>query len=222
MAMALVISLTSCVTLNRLDEVDFEGRTAAAIVLSPPRAEVFSGYSVRVDPDDPVGSAIRVGSGLIREAEARKAQERMDRALERVDLAETIREKTLQGGAEALRCRPIADADRAELLFDIEIREYGIDIQPGQLGLSFRINIEVELRDRRAELLLWRRRIREVGPIMPSVFGLDEAVGNVVTAVILSRLSEQELAIGLGHLAEDAGNRIVSRLRRDFVDARYR
>jgi hypothetical protein len=220
--LALLVFLTSCVTLNRLNEVRLEGRTAAAIVLSPPRAEVSSGFSFWVDPDDPVGSAIRIGTGIIKDAEARRAQERMDRALELVDLAEIIRERTLQGGAEALGCRPIGDADRAEILFDIEIREYGIDIPAGQLGLNFTINIQVELRDREEDLLLWRRRIREVEPITPSVFGLDETVGNVVTAVILSRLSEQEMAQGLERLAEDAGGRIVSRLHRDFVDARYR
>lgn len=60
---------------------------------------------------------LRVGSGLIREAGAKKAQERMDKALERVDPVEIIRERTLEGGAEIMRCRVVDRTDKAGLGF---------------------------------------------------------------------------------------------------------
>jgi ABC-type uncharacterized transport system auxiliary subunit len=214
--------MAGCVTLNRLDEFQLEDRTAAAIILRPPRAEVFTNFSFWIDPNDPVGSALRVGSGLIREAEAKKAQERMDKALERVDLVEIIRVRTLEGGAEIIRCQTVDRTDQADLLFDIEIREYGIDARSGGAGLDFRINVQVELLDTRERATVWRRRIRESTPISPYVFGLDDAVGTVLTAVALSQLTEEQMAKGFERLAEDAATHIVSKLHKDFLKVRYR
>jgi hypothetical protein len=222
LTVGLTILIAGCVTLNRLDEFQLENRTAAAIILSPPRAEVFTSFSFWIDPDDPVGSALRVGSGLIKEAEARKAQERMDKALESVDLVEIVRERTLEGGAEIIRCRTTERIDRADLLFDIEIREYGIDARSGGAGLDFRMNVQVELLDTREKSTIWRRRISESTPISPSVFGLDDAVGNVLTAVALAQLSERQMAKGFERLAEEAADHIVSKLHKDFLKARYR
>jgi hypothetical protein len=221
-AACLIIVLAGCVTLNRLDEFALEDRTAAAVILSPPPAQVFTNFSFWIDPNDPVGSAFRFGSGLIREAEAKKAQERMDKALERVDLVEIIRERTLEGGAEIIGCRAVDRTDRADLLFDLEIREYGIDAQSNVAGLNFRINVQVELLDTRERSTVWRRRIRERTPISPSVFGLDDAAGNVLTAVALSMLTEEQMTKGFERLAEEAADHIVSKLHQDFLKARYR
>ena len=220
--MSVVALLAACVTLNRLDEFRFEDRTMAAIILSPPRAEVFTSSGYWIDSEDIVGTALRVGSSLIVEAEAEKAQERMDRALGMVDLAEIIRARTLQAGAEILRCRPTDNVDQADLLFDIEIREYGIDAQSGEAGLSFRMNVQVALLSTGDRSIVWRRRISENEPISPSVFGAGEAAGNVVSVVFLSQLTEEEMAEGFEALAREAGDRIASRLHEDFVKARYR
>ena len=149
-----VLGFTNCVTLNRFDEFRIEDRVAAAIVLSVPRPEVFTSFAFWIDPNDPIGSVARIGSGLIEDAAARKAQERMDRALEHLEFGEIIRSRTLQGGAEVLRCRPVDDPDRADLLFNIEIREYGIDAQSGQAGLDFRIDVQVELLDTKDRALV--------------------------------------------------------------------
>jgi hypothetical protein len=221
-AVGLSILLAACVTVNRLDEFKLEDRTAAAVILSPPRAEVFTNFSFWIDPNDPNGSALRVGSGLIREAEAKKAQERMDKALEKVDLIEVIRVRTLEGGAEIMRCRTIRRTDKADLLFDIEIREYGIDARSGGAGLDFRMNVQMELLDTRERSTVWRRRIRQTTPLSPLVFGLGDAVGNVLTAVALSQLTEDQMARGFERLAENAADRIVSKLHRDFLRVRYR
>lgn len=215
------ILLAACVTMNRLDEFRFEDRTVAAIILSPPRAEVFTISAFWIDTQDPVGSALRIGSGLIKEAEARMAQERMERALETVDLAEIIRARTLQAGAEVLRCRTIDDADQADFLFDIEIREYGIDAQSGEAGLSFRMNVQVVLFSTKERSMVWRRQIRENVPISPAVFGMGESAGNVMTVLVLSQLTEEKMAKGFENLAQEAGDCIASRLHKDFVKARY-
>lgn len=219
---SLTILLAGCVTLNRLDEFQLEDRTAAAVILRPPRAQVFTNFSFWIDPNDPVGSALRVGSGFIREAEAKKAQERMDKALESVDLAEIIQVRTLEGGAEIIHCQTVDRTDRADLLFDIEIREYGIDARSGGAGLDFHINVQVELLDTREKATVWRRRIRENKPISPYVFGLDDTVGTVLTAVALSQLTEEQMAKGFERLAEDAAVHIVSKLHKVFLKVRYR
>ena len=212
---------TGCVTINRLDKYELEGRSAAAIILSPPSAEVSSNFSFWVDPADPFGSALRIGTGIIGEAEARKAQKRMDKALKQVDFVEIVRLGILDGGAEIIRCRTTDRTKQADLLFDIEIREYGIQSQYGG-GLDFHINVQVGLLDTEESAIVWRRRINESSPISPSVFGLGESVGNVMTAVALSELSKDGMARGFERLAEDAANLVVSRLHKDFLKARYR
>ena len=102
----------------------------------------------------------------------------------------------------------------------IEIRGYGI--QAYSSGLSFGIDLRIELVDRGDGDTVWRRRVSDTEKLTPELFGVSSAVGNVVTAVALSKLTEEEMVSGFGRLADGAAGHVIRRLEDDVLSARYR
>ena len=216
------LALVGCSSVNHLRDYKFRDQTVAADMLTPPRPEVFTGSDVWIDANDPISSILRVGTTIAKEVEAAEAQERMDRALEQVDVPERIRERTLQRCAKVLKSNPIDESDQAEFLLDMEIRNYGIDAKSWTAGTYFKIDVLVQIIDNRTNALVWKRKIKERQPISAEIFGLGRAAENVISAVALSNLSEDEIATGFRHLADYTADRIAARLQKDLAKARRR
>jgi hypothetical protein len=58
-------------------------------------------------------------------------------------------------------------------------------------------------------------------PASPAMFGLGRIVGNMVTATILSEMSEEDLARGFTELALRSARSVARQLENDLTSARY-
>ena len=204
---------------NRLGEYTFKSHTAAAVMATPPRAQVFTD-SFYDTGGDLVSQAIRIGTTIAKGIEAAEAQRRLDAAMQRVDIPEQIRRRSLERCAAYLHFRPIPDTEDADFLFMMKISEYGIDAKSWDASVHFKIDVKVRLIDNEKSIEVWKKTIKERMPVSGSIFGLHDAAGDVMTAAALSELSEEQMVEGFRHLADYAADRVAERIQVDFVKAR--
>jgi hypothetical protein len=214
--------LAGCSSSNRLREVDLTGRSVAMLAAIPPHPRVQAGGpgEAAINPYDPVGTAIRVGTAAAKYREAREAQARLDSAVTQVDVADRIARRVLAHSADALGFRPVARPAEADFHLDLQVVDYALVADSYEGATYLAIEGRVRMMDARTGRRLWERRLREREVLDGSLFGMPAAVGNVVTARALARLTEEELARGLQQLADLAADRIVLRLREDYLRTR--
>jgi hypothetical protein len=210
----------NCGSSNRLKEYQFRDQTAASILAVPPPPEVFTNSFFWVDGDDPIGSIIRVGTSIAKEVEARKVRARLDSAMDQVDVPEEITHQTLLDCARFLRYRPVDDPENCDYLFDFYIQEYGIEAGSWSATVYFKIDLQVVLLDQEMNRLIWKKKIKEKFPINSEIFGLGQALGDVVTAVTLSKLTVEQIENGFRQLADFTADRISRILYKDFMNSR--
>ena len=218
--LTLAVLATGCASRNVLAEYQFRGRTLGARMRTPPEPRVMADISLRVDSRDPVGTVFRLGTGIAKAAQVAAAQERMEKALQAVDLPGEVRRTALEECAYVLAADPVGRASEADYLLDLEIREYGIEAKSWNSQALFTMELSVELRDAVDGGLIWRAHLSERSPIAPSLFSVGGAVGNMVTAVSLSELSEEDIGRGLMKLAARVATRSADLLERDLSRAR--
>ena len=219
-----LIALTAlgCSSSNRLREVDLRDATVAVVAAIPPHPRVQSGdpSEAAIDPYDPVGSAIRVGTAVNKLREAREAQARLDSAIARVDIADHIARRVLLDSADLIGFEPVSDPDQAEFILDLRVYDYSLIADSFEGATYFALEADVLVLDPMRGRQLWKRSIREREVLDATLFGLPAAAGNIVTARALSRLSEEEMAEGLERLADYVAGRIVERLQHDYYRSR--
>ena len=216
----LALTFIMCGSSNRLMEYDFNDRTAAAMMAIPPPAEVFTDSWFMIDGDNIIETAIKIGTTIAKEVEVQKTREKLDNALQKVDVAERIRERMLERCSKYLRYRPVDDPDDADFLFDMHMQHYGIDAQSWTAGVHFKIDVKIYFIDNDKGVEVWRKRVRERMPVTHDIFGLPSAAGDIITAVSLSELSEEEIIAGFEHMADYTADQIARRLQQDFTRAR--
>jgi hypothetical protein len=214
--------LAGCSGTNRLREVDLRGRAVAVVAAIPPHPRVQAGdpAEAAVDPYDPVGSAIRVGTAAAKYHEARRAQARLDSAVARVDVADRIARRVLLDSAEQVGFDPVPSPDEADFLLDLRIHDYSLVADSFEGATFFALEGDVLLIDPYSGRTLWERSVREREVLDAALFGLPAAAGNVVTARALAQLTEAQMEAGLERLADYVAGRIVDRLRADYLYSR--
>lgn len=222
----LVLVLTAlaaqgCGSSNRLDEVALAGRRVAVTAAVPPAPRVQAGSQLEagIDVYDPVGTAVRLGTSEVKRRQAARAQTRLDSVAARVDVADRIARRSLAGAAAALRFAPATRPQEAAYVLDIRVADYGLVADSFEGATYFVLGGEVHLLDAGTGEVLWSARLDERETVDRTVFGLPVAAGNVVTGRALAGLSVQEMATGLGRLADLTADRLVGRLVRDYRDA---
>jgi hypothetical protein len=203
--------------MNRLQNVEFRETTASALAARPPAPQIFSDDWTGVDFSNPVQAAIGIGTGIAKEVEITKTRAKLDSAMDRVDIPETMRSEILKRGAQYLHYSRVEDSDRSDFLFDIIIRRYGIDAKSWSAGVHFRMDAKVILLDNRKDKELWKSCLNERMPISPDIFGLPASAGNVITMVSLSRLTADQIADGLHQLAVYTSDKFIHKLQKDFL-----
>lgn len=221
LAMVLPV-LSGCGPGNRLRDYDFGDRSVAVIAAIPPGPRVMGDLWAEafVDPRDPFGSAVRVGTAAAKWEQARKAGARLDSAAARVDVAEIVARRALTGSAPTLGLRPVARPDEADFVLDIRVYDYGLVADSYDGATYFAMEADVILLDERTRKTIWKEKLREREVLTNSLFGLPPAAGNVVTARALARMTVEEMEAGLVRLAEFAADRATRELRDDFLRSR--
>lgn len=221
-AAAAILLLASCTTVNNLDKYRIEDASLAADMRVPPEPTLAIDYSVRIDSKNPIGTALSVGTTIIKASEAQKAEALMREALQNVDLPAIVLKESSQWCASALDARLAGRGQKADYLLDLDIREYGIQASSPGSAVSLHMRLTATLFHNRSGEIVWRRNIQVDDPASPQMFGVGHIVGNIVTAGALANLSVPQLEDGFENLALESARSIVRRLERDFYRAKYR
>ena len=216
------VGLSACGPSNRLREVSLDEARVAIVAAIPPHPRVQAGSPLEgaVDYRDPLGTAARVGSAAEKYRQARRAQARLDSAVQAVDLPDRIARRVLTQSAALLRVAPTARPADADFLLDLRVRDYALVADSFEGAVYFVVEGDLLLLEAATGREMWDARVREREKLTGSLFGLPPAAGNVITARALSRLSADEMSEGLSRLADLAAERVVDRLRRDYARSR--
>ena len=215
----ILLMMMSCSS-NRLMEYDFKDKTAAALMALPPPPAVFTDDWFFIDEDNLLETAIKIGTTIAKEVEVQKTQEKLGNAMEEVDVSERVRERTLKKCASYLRYEPVDDPDNADFLFDMHIQSYGIEAESWMASVHFKIDVKVFLIDNDKGIEVWKKRARVRLPITRGLFGLPDEAGDIITAVSLSKLTEEEMVEGFTHLSGYTADQVARKLQHDFAKAR--
>jgi hypothetical protein len=216
-----IISI-GCTTINELDNYSFEKRTIAVWLRQPPEPEISVTYNIYLNEENVVGSIVSVGSNVIKASEVAKAEKKMEAALSSIDVPELMKVTAISACANVLGCRTIEDPSDADYILDIEIEKYGIDAGSPGGHVFFTIDMNVHLYETTESETIWRRDIDHGESLTPYIWGIDNSVGNVVTAGVLAELTVDEIAEAFIELSEEAGKEIARQLEGDFLKARYK
>jgi hypothetical protein len=217
---ALVLMALSCGASHRLKEYTFKGLTVAALI-SAPQPQVFADSFLEIDTENLVATALRIGTTIAKDATADEAQERLNAAMEEVNVPEIIRHGTLNRCSQYLQLRPVEDSGEADFLLDLYVHYYGIDAESWDAGVYFEIKMDVALLDNNTGQEIWKTCVDERQPVTRGLFLLGSlAADNVFSAIALSQISEEEMAVGFQHLSEDTAEKVIRRLRRDYHESR--
>ncbi len=219
LALAIGSFTLHCGASNRLGEYEFRNHTVAATMMTSPSPQVFSDSFFELDENDLLGTAIRLGTTIAKGVQVRETQERLNDAMESVDIPEQIRVHTLERSSEYLHFKPVQATENADFLFLMNVNRYGIEAGSWDSSVRFRIDVKVRLLDNRQNIEIWKRTIKEAQPISRSMFGLGGAAGDVITAVTLAGLSEEDMVRGFAHLGDYVADRISVRIQEDFIKA---
>lgn len=219
---AVLLTASGCGTSNRLDEVSLDGRRVAVTAAIPPAPRVQAGSPLEsgIDPYDPVGTAVRVGTSIAKRRQARRAQARLDSVVATVDVADRIARQSLARTASLLRFAPAPTPEASDFVLDLRVADYALVADSYEGAVYFILVGEVYLLDARTGTALWDAELSEREVVDRALFGLPLAAGNVITGRALAGLSARDMATGLGRLADLAAERITDRLARDYVRSR--
>jgi hypothetical protein len=216
----IITLLLNCGSSNRLNEYQFREQSAAASLAPPPPPEVFTDTFPFIDETDPIGTLLNVGTTIVKEVELAKVAAKMDSAIENVDVPQLIVDRTLYHCAEFMRFNPVSNSADTDFLFNFFIRNYGIEAKSWNAATYFKMEVDIMLLDNQTDLLIWKKRIKERNRISAQIFGAGTAIGNVITAVTLSKLSVQQIKDGLGNLADFTSDKISRKLYQDYIKSR--
>jgi hypothetical protein len=212
----LSFTLSMCCSMNNLRGYAFRDHTAAALLEFPPQPQIFTDDWTNVNWSNPVEAFIDIGTGIAKEVEVSKARAKLVSAMDTVDIPEIIRIETLNRGSEYLHYHPIDNTRDAYFLFDIELRNYGIEAHSWTSGVYFKIDVKITLMDNNRGKEIWRSCFNEHYPVSREIFGLPNQANDIITAVALSNLTSDQIAAGLKNLAFHTCDQIISKLRSDF------
>lgn len=203
---------------HHLDEYQFSGRSLSTVVLAAPAPGLLTGgYDLR--STDIVEVAVKAGSKVAKDVEARRARARMDSAAARMRLTDSLARRTLDRASRYLGVRPVVGTGDADFLLEVQLRNYGLDASgSGAAGLY--TNAEVVLLDRRSGREIWNVRVHGTDRLTPRVRGAGDVGGSILAAGALRSMTVGDFQQALDELMTLSANVVVNELRAGLRDAR--
>ena len=216
------LAVQGCGASHALHEVAVEDRSIAIAAAIPPAPRVQSGHPAEggINPYDPIGSAVRVGTAIQKRKQARRAQARLDSVVASVDVADRIARQVLARTAQTLRFEPAPQLDGAAYVLDLRIFDYALVADSFEGDTYFVLEGEILFLDGATGREYWRSRLREREVLDGTFFGLPASIGNIVTGRALARLTPEQMATGLARLADLTARRVAERFEDDYRDSR--
>jgi ABC-type uncharacterized transport system auxiliary subunit len=220
-ACAVLVTLAGCAS-TELATYDYRAETVSVDVRVAPQAEVDASYIIVFDAENPVRTALSIGSSLAKSNQVAEVEQKLYGAMQETDIRSIVQDE-LSGFIETtLGSRVVESRRDADLQLLVDIESYGVDAGGPGAAVEFEITAFAVLRDVNSNRRVWRTRESVTRPASPAVFGLPAAAGNVLSAVALAGLTEEEIAVGLERLAREAAWEIGLELEKDITRARRR
>ncbi len=216
-AAAALIFLSSCVTVNRLDEFTLSGSSMAPRIYTPPFAEVnLQRGTIPGSENSTLLAIVEIGANVAVGVQEQKLEERLNSILRGEDLEVALETEFVPETAVTLDAMTISSTSRADYLLDVEVREYGIYTSG---GVYLNISLEARIIHNASGEIVWRRRLSVDEAASPSLFGINEYVGTAINVATLDAMSDEELRDGFRRLSERAAFNLSERFRRDYYKA---
>ena len=211
--------VAACGRKHYLAEYQFTDKTLALSFLEPPSPELLTGlYDLRVSRNA-VTTAARIGGGVAKEVEARRASARLDSAAARVDIPGRLAQRTLERTALYLGARPVQSPSEADFVIEINMRRFGIDARSSHAAYLY-TRAEAVLLDRRTGREIWSVDIHGSDRMTPFVIGTRDIPSSIFTAATIHNISVAEFQEALNQLVTSSSNAITNQLRDKLRDVR--
>jgi hypothetical protein len=220
---ALLVAASGCGRKHYLAEYQFSDKALALSFIEPPSPELLTGlYDLRVSRN-PITMAARVGGGVAKEVEARRASARLDAAAASVDIPARLAQRTLERTALYLGARPVQSTSEADFVIEINMRRFGIDARSPHAAYLY-TRAEAVLLDRRTGREIWSVDIHGSDRMTPFIVGTRSIPSSIFTAATIHNISVAEFQGALDQLVVASSNAITYQLRdklRDVRDSRH-
>lgn len=215
--------LLACGPNHHLAEYDFRGAAVAIVAVQTPSPEVFSDLDLSFDRNDILGSAIRVGTGIAREATIEDFRRKVDTAAANVDVPGRMAERTLDATSRYLRATPVASSREVDFEFELRIETYGFVADDWDSRAYLSLEGDLLLLDGASGRIVWSTHVTATNPVQSTSVSTNvPGVGSVATAISLSRMSREEIEGELETLADVAADALVRQFAEDLDEARER
>jgi len=216
-ALVALLAFTACAGTQRLGQYDFRGGTLAIITFAPEHPAVLTTGTSALDPDDWLGSLIRTGSEVVREIEIQRFRARLDSAAVAVDVTDRLSARALDQTSRHLRAVPVSHVTNSDFELEVRIRRFGIAAGSWNAGTHFFVEADLLLVDGTSGRRIWRSSVTARDPVVArGRAGRGGPVGDVVTAIQLAGMSQEEIERELEALADFAADRLTLALARDL------
>jgi hypothetical protein len=220
--LALSLVLVSCQTVNKFNDFNVQNTTMAFDLKTPPAATFKINYKVTLDSHNPVGSALSIGTSIVKANEAANAEDRMRQALGSVNVPEILLQEAEGACTAALDVQVDPEIQSADFQLALDIHEYGLEADSPWQGVRLNLRVTASLYHNQSRELVWRRVFSVHQSASPQMFGVPSPVGDIMTAAALSELSTEDLSRGFNALAVDTARSIAHRMEDDFYKAHFR
>lgn len=218
--MAAALGLAGCASANRLGDYDFRGATLSTEMRIPPKPRLDIDFYVNIDPGNAVFSGLSILTNLAKANQASRAETAMRDALAFVDVPEIIRQETGHACSSVLETMDNDSPFSSDFRLVLDIHDWGINARSYGSSASLHMRLTASLYRTASSELLWSRTVTVDQAATPSMFGLGQIVGDMVTAGALAEMTPSDLAAGFTELARTTARSIVRRLERDLDAAR--
>jgi hypothetical protein len=218
--LALLSFAGACGRKHYLAQYEFSQRTLAVVFLQPPSPELLTGlYTLYPTGNSAIRTAARVGGGVAKEVEARRASVRLDSALRHVDIPSLLAQRTLERTSRYLGTRPVTSSDEADYILELNMRQFGIDARASTATYLY-TRAEAVLIDRKTGREIWSVDVHGYDRLTPWVHGNRDIPSSIITAATTSTVSVGDLEEALDQLVTSSSNAITNELRDKLRDVR--
>jgi hypothetical protein len=210
---AILVLGAGCAPGHRLAEVQLQSQSVAVMAPITPEGGLVSGpWPLHIR------GAASTQARRVYDA-SRSADARLQEAARQVDVSEVVARRALAGASRALGFRPAGDPAAAEYVLDVRLLDFALRARSFNGTVSLVTSADVRLIRAASGEVMWERRLRTRDAVSAEMLGFVDDHGRV-TPQYLTRLSTEQMTIGLERLALVAADRLAASFQAAYTASR--